>query len=186
VLHSIFTLPSLPSKSVKVSNAEWVRTFTCTSSSGRWKTNESAWKGNCRRSNAFNADVFPCALPPRNNAANTPKESSAKLFILSKSVVANVDLCRVVGVLLLCDGHSGSFVVMGAIHDLGSNQNPKIMEHHLKLRAFNFRVLATLNTRYMPRTLLLFGRTCHLQLSTLSGSTGTTLARFAITCIRLG
>src|SRR5271170_1545040 len=35
---------------------------------------------------------------------------------------------RVVGVLLLCDRHSGSFVVMGAIHVLGSNQKPEMME----------------------------------------------------------
>jgi hypothetical protein len=63
---------------------------------------------------------------------------------------------------------------MGAIHflNVGSNQNAKMIEH-LKLTAFNLRVLAT------PILAICLGlycwanclRTCHLQLSTLSGST---------------
>ena len=55
---------------------------------------------------------------------------------------------------------------MGAIHVLGSNQNPKMMEH-LKLTAFNFRVLATLNIRYMPWTLLLGQLLAHMSLAAI-------------------
>jgi hypothetical protein len=74
---------------------------------------------------------------------------------------------------------------MGAIHVLNVG-SAKMMEH-LKLTAFNFRVLATLNIRHMPRTLLLGQLLPHMSLAAIHpfrlngfARAGTTVAGFAI------